>query len=87
MTYKIGPFYVTSLVMPMPMFKYKDSEKHPGIVSAIAITTTKDTDDYHYLSHHLKKKGKMNSLVYGTDGEPAIEKAFEAEFPIEGKTF
>ena len=81
MTYKIGPYYVTTLVMPFPMFVWKKSEiRHPGIVVALSISMCKQEDDYLYLSQQLKEKGKLISLVYGTDGEPALENAFEKAF-------
>ena len=85
MTYKIGPFYVTTLVMQMPIFVLKKNPtKHPHVVVGLSVSGCKQYEDYAYLSRNLKLEGKIQSLIYGTDGEPAIEKAFEETFPIEG---
>jgi len=85
MTYKMGPFYVTTLSMEMPLFDIKGKlNRHPNVLVGLAVTTTKTADDYHYISHQLKVVGKLQTLVYGTDGEPALENAFETTFPIEG---
>ena len=83
MTYKIGPYYVTTLVMQMPIFVWKDRPNHhPGIVAALSISVCKQEDDYLYLSQQLKAHGKLETLVYGTDGEVAMENAFEQTFPV-----
>ena len=46
-------------------------------------STTRDTDDYQYLATKLKSSG-VKTLIYGTDGELALEKGFENVFPIQG---
>ena len=51
----------------------------------ISVSVSKLEDDYLYLSQQLRPHGKLEILVYGTDGEPALERAFERIFPIEGK--
>ena len=33
----------------------------------------------------LKEKGNIESLTYGTDGEPALENGFEETYPIESE--
>lgn len=84
MTYKIGPYYVTTTTMPMPIFVLKDHRnKHPHALIGLSITSCKQ-QDYLFLARNLKTEGKIDSLIYGTDGEVAIEKAFEEVFPING---
>eukprot|EP00795_Rhopilema_esculentum_P014355 gene14355-5400_t len=39
-------------------------------------------EDYLYLSQQLRTHGKLENLVSGTDGEPAIERAFEKSFQL-----
>ena len=85
MTYKCGNFYVT--VFALPLFVWSstsgESEKHPAIVVAIGISYKKEFDDYMFFSDKLKSYCKIETLVYGTDGEPAREDAMESNFPIE----
>ena len=84
MTYNVGPFYVTAMTFPHPMFVMKrDSHKHPTIFLGLMTSVTKKTEDYRYLATNLSK-AKIATLTYGTDGEEALEKAFEDVFPIEG---
>ena len=86
MTYKCGPFYVTIATFKHPNFARKDNPNiHPGIVAALATSVNKEYEDYRFLSDQLKCSG-IDTLVYGTDGEPALERAFEDVFPIEGVT-
>ena len=85
MTYKIGHFYVTTLSMKMPLFRYKDIDRNPAITVGLAVTSGKSEEDYTYLAQSIKTHGKVNALVYGTDGEPALEAAMESTFPITGK--
>ena len=42
----------------------------------------KEIHDYKYLAHCLKEMG-VNNLIYGTDGELAMEDALETYFPVE----
>ena len=85
MTYKIGPFYVTTLTMPIPIFVWKKKPlSHPGIVVELSVSVCKQEEDYLYLCQQLKVHGKLETLLYGTDGEVALETAFEKTFPIEG---
>lgn len=72
MTYKLGPFYVTTVTLPNPMFVYKNNRnKHPTTLAAIINSVSKENRDYVYLARSLKSEG-MQSLVYGTDGECAL---------------
>ena len=72
MTYKLGPFYVTTVTLPNPMFVYKNNRnKHPTTLAAIMNSASKEKRDYVYLARSLKSEG-MQSLVYGTDGECAL---------------
>lgn len=84
MTYKVGYFYVTPFSMKMPLFRYRTNQRHPAITVGLAITSTKEQDDYTYVAQSIKTHGKIDSLVYGTDGELAMENAFENTFPICG---
>ena len=85
MTYKIGPYYVTTLDMPMPVFILKNPpDHHPSLLAGLSISVCKQFEDYLYLSQQLKLHGKLETLVYGTDGETAMENAFEKVFPIDG---
>ena len=84
MTYKCGPFYVTTLTVEHPLFIYKDRPTHhPGILLAIMTSVTRDEGDYDYFATQLASSG-VKTLVYGTDGEVAMERAFEKVFPITG---
>ena len=84
MTYKCGLFYVTPVTIKHPMFvKKNDPLSHPGVVVALATSATKEYEDYKFLAEKISKFVAGKPIVYGTDGELAIEKAFEKEFPIE----
>ena len=45
-------------------------------------STSRTEQDYRYLAHQIKSCGITN-MIYGTDGELALEKGFEAIYPIE----
>lgn len=82
MAYNRGPFYVTTLTFPYPMFVYRNQpSKHPTTLAAMMTSVTKEREDYEYLAGSLFRKG-VTSLTYGTDGEQAIEQAFENIYPI-----
>ena len=84
MTYKSGLFYVIPVTMKHPMFvKKNDPLSHPGFVVALATSATKEYEDYKFLAEKISKFVTGEPIVYGTDGELAIGKAFEKEFPIE----
>ena len=86
MTYKLGPFYLTTVTLPKPMFVYKGNKlgenKHPTTLAAVMTSVSKEKRDYEYLARSLKSEG-IASLVYGTDGECALESGFESVYPIE----
>lgn len=82
MTYKLGPFYLTTLTLPNPMFVYKNKEgRHPTTLAAIMTSVTKEERDYEYMARCLKAE-RIDSLTFGTDGECALERGFESVFPI-----
>ena len=84
MTYKVGPFYTTIISFAHPMFVYRnDDQKHPTIFAGMMTSTTRDETDYNYLATQLGTQG-IKTLIYGTDGEYALEKGMENKFPIEG---
>ena len=86
MTYKLGPFYLTTVTLPNPMFVYKNNKnKHPTTLAAVMTSVSKEKRDYEYLALSLKLEGIV-SLVYGTDGECALESGFESVYPIENST-
>lgn len=86
MTYKVGPFYTTCFSFPHPMFVHKhDRQKHPTIFAGMMTSTGRQVEDYMYLANQLRSRGVTN-LIYGTDGEYALEQGMEAVFPIEGIT-
>ena len=86
MTYKVGQFYVTIFSFPHPMFTLKDEEnRNSTILLGMISTTTRDVADYEYLASKLHSLG-IHSLIYGTDGEYALEKAMENVLPFEGAT-
>ena len=75
MTYKLGPFYLTTVTLPNPMFVYKNNRnKHPTTLAAVMTSVSKEKRDYEYLAR--------SSLLYGTDGECALESGFESVYPI-----
>lgn len=51
------------------------------VIVAVATATTRETMDYHYFATQLKVATGVKALIYGTDGEPALEKAMEEVFP------
>ena len=64
------------------MFVYKSNEQeHPTTLAAIMTSTSKENNDYQYMARCLKSEG-VDSLVYGMDGECAMEMGFEDVFPI-----
>ena len=80
MTYKLGPFYLTTLTFPNSMFVYKSKEgRHPTTLAAVMTSVTKEERDYEYLARCLKAEG-IDTLAYGTDGEFALEHGFESVF-------
>ena len=84
MTYNCGPFYLTTLTFPHPMFVHRNArDKHPTTLAGIMTSTSREMEDYEYLAANLKRKGICN-LTYGTDGETPLETGFEKVFPIHG---
>ena len=84
MTYKCGLFYVTPVTMKHPMFvKKNDPLSHPGVVVPLAASSTKQYEDYKFLAEKISNFVAGKSIVYWTDGELAIKKVFEKQFPIE----
>ncbi|KAJ7385956.1 hypothetical protein OS493_012285 [Desmophyllum pertusum] len=64
------------------MFVYRNKPtKHPTTLAAMMTSVTKEREDYEYLAGSLFRKG-IKSLTYGTDGELALEQAFENVYPI-----
>ena len=81
MTYKVGPYYTTCCSLKHPYFTFKEKpNKHPTLLAALITSTSRKTDDYQYLATQLKKKTKLKSLIYGTDGELALEKGMKDSF-------
>lgn len=86
MTYKLGPFYLTTVTFPNPIFAHKnDASKHPTTLGAIMTSVTKEEGDYDYLGRCLQARG-VRSLTFGTDGECAMEKGLECVYPLLGST-
>lgn len=84
MTYKVGPFFTTCLSFPHPMFVHKgDQQKHPTVFTGMSTSTGRQKEDYMYLAGQLKANG-IEKMIYGTDGELALELGMEAIYPIEG---
>ena len=50
---------------------------------AIGNSVGKQYEDYKFVADKLKLRSNSQTLVYGTDGEPALERAKEDNFPIE----
>ncbi|PFX16849.1 hypothetical protein AWC38_SpisGene18854 [Stylophora pistillata] len=64
MTYNMGPFYVTTLTFPHPMFVYRNKpNKHPITLAAMMTSVTKEREDYEYLASSLYRKG-IRSLTW-----------------------
>lgn len=82
MTYKLGPFYLTTMTFPNPMFVLKSNDqRHPTTLAAMMTSVTKEKQDYEYMARSLKAEG-IKTLTYGMDGECAMESGFEEVFPI-----
>ena len=60
----------------------KNPNIHPGIVAALSTAGKNEYADYKFLSERIRQHIGEETLIFGTDGEPAIEKAFEDVFPI-----
>ena len=83
MTYKCGWFYVTPVKKKHPMFvKKNDPLSHPGVAVALATSVTKECEDYKFLAEKISKFVAGKPIVYGTEVELAIQKAFEKEFQL-----
>ena len=90
-TYKCGPFYVTAGSFPHPSFVWKNNwHSHPTVVTFVSTHVKKEGDDYKFVASNLKNQAKENCLIYGSDGEFALEKSLKEIFAIEdvvtGKT-
>jgi len=86
MTYKLGPFYLTTLTFPNPIFVNKNDEgRHPTSLGANTTSVTKEVVDYEYMARSLKKRN-VGTPTFGSDGECAMEKGFENVFPITNST-
>ena len=84
MTYKCAFFYWTPVTMKHPMFVKKNNPlSHPCVVVALETSAAKEYEDYKFLAEKISKFVAGKPIVYGTDGELVIEKAFEKEFLIE----
>ena len=76
--------FVTPVTMKDPMFvKKNDPLSHPGVVVALATSSTEVYEDYQFLAEKTSKFVAGKPILYWTDGELAIEKVFEKKFPIE----
>ena len=54
MTYKLGPFYLTTLTFPNPIIVYRNKEgKHPTTLAAIMTSVTNEQPDYEYMARCL----------------------------------
>ena len=83
MAYKCGWFYVTPVKKKHPMFvKKNDPLSHPGVAVALATSVTKECEDYKFLAEKISKFVAGKPIVYGTEVELAIQKAFEKEFQL-----
>ena len=83
MTYKVGPFYTTCLSFVHPYFVHRNNtEQHPTIFAGMMTSTGRQEQDYRYLATQLKSCG-IKHLIYGTDGELALEMGLESVYPIE----
>ena len=72
------------VTMKHPMFlKKNDPLSHPGVVVALATSATKEYEDCKFIAEKIIKFVAGKPIVYGTDVELVIKKAFEKEFPIE----
>ena len=83
MTYKTGHFYTTTFTFPHPMLRNKQGN-NPTVFGGFMTSVRKRREDYKYLAGQLKKYCKLDALIYGTDGEPALEQGFEEIFPSAG---
>ena len=66
---------------PLSVFKDKP-EINPGFTVSLAITPTKNHEDYQFLSRNLASYIDKR-IVFGSDGEPAMLKGMEDALPIE----
>ena len=74
--------------MPIPVFVWKKTEeRYPSVITALSVSLCKQEGGYYYLSRQLQEKGHIESLTYGTDGEPALENGFEETYPIDSELF
>ena len=81
-TFNCGPFYVTLTSFPNKMFVNK-AGRPPVMIGPSIVHTTKEFEDYYYLTKQLKThcKGFESLLAFGSDGEVNIANAFACELP------
>ena len=81
MTYKVGRFYTTTFTFQQPML-LTARKVPPTFMAGFMTSVTKTRNDYKYLAQQLKEHCQLKTLVYGTDGEIALEQGMEDVFPI-----
>ena len=65
MTFKCDLFYVNPVTMKHTMFvKKNDSLSHPGVIVALATSSTKEYEDYKFLAEKISKFVAGKSIVY-----------------------
>ena len=82
MTYNVGDYYTTTLTLKHPMLQCKKTGSYPTMFAGVMTSMTRNVDDYRYLAQQIKIFCKVETLIYGTDGEMPLEKGFEEIFPI-----
>ena len=80
MTYKVGPYYTTVSSFKHKGFANKNGQ-NPYVVGAVMTSVSRTEEDYSYLATQLREKANIETLIYGTDGELALEKGLEKTFP------
>ena len=55
---------------------------HPDVAVVLTAGATKEYEDYKYLAEKIGKRVAGKPIIYGTDGELYIEKAFEKNFHL-----
>jgi hypothetical protein len=65
------------------MFVNNGDQNHPTVFVGMSTSTGRQKEDYMYLANQLKANG-IDKLIYGTDGELALELGMESIYPIEG---
>lgn len=81
-TFNVGPYFLVICTLRYPMIvKKTDPEVPIFIIGAMATMLGQTYKDYLYFAQKLQEWTQVTALIYGTDGENALERAMMQVFP------